>query len=96
MIGIRNTLAVMCLAAAFVAAAPSAQAFNSGIVRTFDSVTILLDKPDFNQLGTARSWCIQRGFAKETGYEFDHLQPLGDYGYDANYRSISCIRGVES
>jgi hypothetical protein len=96
MIGIRNTLAIMCLASATIATASSAQALDPGIVRTFDNVAILLDKPDFSKLATARWWCMQKGFVKETQYQFDYLQPLGDYGYDADYKSISCVRGVQS
>lgn len=96
MIGLRTTIVILCVAAAAIAAVLSAQASSPAMVRTFDDVTILLDNPGFDRLAIARTWCIQSGFAKETGYQFDHLQPLGDYGYDANYQSISCIRGIQS
>jgi hypothetical protein len=93
MIGLRTTLVILCVAAAAIAAVLSAQASSPTAVRTFNGVTILLDKADFDRLATARSWCMQKGFARETGYHFDDLQQLGDYGYDAKYKSISCIRG---
>jgi hypothetical protein len=96
MIGLRTTLVILCVAAAAIAAVLSAQASSPAMVRTFDDVTILMENADFDKLATARSWCMQRGFAKETAYHFEYLQPLGDYGYDANFRSISCIRGIPS
>jgi hypothetical protein len=96
MIGLRTTIVILCVAAAAIAAVLSAHASSPSTVRTFDDVTILMDNADFDRLATARAWCMQRGFAKETAYRFDYLLPLGDYGYDVNYESISCIRGVES
>jgi hypothetical protein len=98
MIGLRTTIVILCVAAAAIAAVLSAQASIPTTVRTFDKVTILLDKPDFDRRETARLWCTQKGFARETAYQFDRLEQLGDHGYDANYTSISCIRGrgVES
>jgi len=96
MIGLRTTIVILCVAAAAIAAVLSAQASSATMVRTFDGVTILIDNADFDRLATARSWCMQRGFAKETAYHFEYLRPLGDHGYDANYKSISCIRGVPS
>jgi hypothetical protein len=96
MIGLRTTIFILCVAVAAIAAVLSAQASSPTMVRTFDDVTILMDNADFDRLATARAWCTRRGFAKETAYHVGDLQPLGDHGYDANFKSISCIRGVPS